>query len=100
MDARGGCRNSANHAPATKKWKTRPGAGFSRSGYHSGSSVRFSFLFITFAAVFLFAFAFVITDATLFLTAVLFVIAIILPIVAPIFASIVSHNQIYFVDRI
>jgi hypothetical protein len=74
--------------------KTRPSAGFSRLGYLSGSSVSFSFLFnfITFAPILLFAFAFVLANGTLFLTAVLFIVAIIPPIVASLFASIVSHD--------
>jgi hypothetical protein len=60
----------------------------------------FFFVFLIFVLLTLFAFAFVFTDATLILTAVLFIIAILLPIVAPIFASIVSHNQVCVVDRI
>jgi hypothetical protein len=74
-------------------------------GYRATSSVSFGILilFITFrfvTAIVLFAFAFVIADETLFLTTVLFVIAIITPIVTAIFASIVSHNQIGIVDPI
>jgi hypothetical protein len=58
-----------------------------------------AFGFITFAAVFLFALALVVANATFFLTAVLFVIAIFLPIVAPIFTSVVSHDQVCVVER-
>jgi dipeptide/tripeptide permease len=70
----------------------------------AGSSVSllvlfFAFGFVTVAAIFLLALALVIANATFFLTAVLFVIAIFLPVVAPIFASVVSHEQVCVVER-
>ncbi|GMR17042.1 MAG: hypothetical protein BMS9Abin32_095 [Gammaproteobacteria bacterium] len=67
--------------------------------YFPGSSV-FAIAIITVAAIFLFAFAFVFTNATLFLTTVLFIVAISLPVVAPLFASVVSYNQVFVVYRI
>jgi hypothetical protein len=87
--------------------KTWSIAGFSHSGYRATLSVSFgiliffiTFRFVTVAAIFLFAFAFVITDETLVLTAVLFVIAILTPVVTAIFASIVSDNQAGIADPI
>jgi uncharacterized membrane protein len=103
-----GYRNSAQHAPATKKSKTRPSAEFSHSGYSACLSVSiiafiFFIAFITVAAVILFAFAFVMTNATFILAAILFVIAILLPIplpiVTPFLAWIVSHDQVVLVYR-
>jgi hypothetical protein len=72
----------------------------------AGSSVSFSLLvlffafgFVTVAAIFLLALALVIANATFFLTAVLFVIAIFLPVVASLFTSVVSQEHICVVER-
>ncbi len=64
-----------------------------------GFSLRIAFGFITFAAILFFAVTLILAYATLFLTAVLFVIAIVAPIVTPLFASVVSNNQVGVVDR-
>jgi hypothetical protein len=62
------------------------------------SSVGFSFL-ITFAAIILFALTFVLANNPFFLAAVLFIVAIISPIVTPFFAPVVCHNKVCVVDR-
>jgi hypothetical protein len=97
----------ANPTAAAKKIENPAKGRVSHSGYRATSSVSFgtliffiTFRIVTLASIFLLAFAFVITDETLFLTAVLFVIAILVPIVAAIFASIVSDNHVCIVDRI
>jgi hypothetical protein len=54
----------------------------------------FFLVIVTFAAIFLFAIAFVIAYATFFLSAVLFVVAIILTIVTPFRAPVVCDYQI------
>ena len=59
----------------------------------------FRFRSIIFATIFLFALAFVVTNATFFLAAILFIIPILLPIVAPVFASVISHDQVVVVAR-
>jgi len=63
----------------------------------------FSFRFITFATIFLFALALVFTYETFILTAVLFTITILLPtllpIITPIFAWIGRHDQIVVSGR-
>jgi len=74
----------------------------------SVSFIAFSFLafgfiafgFITFATIFLFALALVIAKSTFFLAAVLFVIAIILPIVASIFTPVISNNYVCAAVRV
>jgi hypothetical protein len=73
--------------------------------HNLGVALRFSFsfrlgLFIAFASIFLLALAFVMTNATFFLTAVLLLISVFLPIVAPIFASVVSNKYIFAADQV
>ena len=68
-------------------------------------ALRFSFnfrlgLFIAFASIFLLALAFVMTNATFFLTAVLFLISVFLPIAATVFASVVSYEYIFAADQV
>jgi hypothetical protein len=66
-----------------------------------GVIVRFNLglsLVVAFTAIFLFALTLVIAQPTFFLTAVLFVIPVVLPIATPILARIISHEQVIITD--